>query len=97
MRIAFSPDGKLFATGGDKAKLWDASSGKELLTFEDSANVNCVAFSVDGKYLATVCDDWTVRLHPIRIEELMALAHKQVARELSVEEREKYLHTKSGK
>jgi WD40 repeat protein len=97
VHIAFSPDGKLFATGGDKAKLWDASSGKELLTFEDSANVSCVAFSMDGKYLATVCADWTVRLHPIRIEELMALAHKQVARELSVEEREKYLHTKSGK
>jgi WD40 repeat protein len=53
---AFSPDGKLVATGGygTQAKLWDATSGRLIRSF-DAAGVAgglTVAFSPNGKLLA---------------------------------------------
>jgi len=98
--MAFSPDSTRLATGvGKLAKIWDIASRKdgsekEPLTLDNSAEVRSLAFTLEGTYLVAVCDDWTVRFHPLRIEDLMALAHKRVPRELSAEERQKYLHAK---
>ena len=52
--VAWSPDGKRLATGSrdGTAKVWDAASGKELLTLKGSY-VTSVAWSPDGKWLAT--------------------------------------------
>ncbi len=72
--IVFSPDGKMLASGGmnddrvDNACLWDADTGKSLRTFSGhtvsghTLAVNDVAFSPDGKVLASACDDQTVHL-----------------------------------
>jgi WD40 repeat protein/serine/threonine protein kinase len=64
--VAFSPDGKRLATGGDtldatkqhivagEVKVWDAQTGRELLTLKRSKrSANSVAFSPDGKRLAS--------------------------------------------
>jgi WD40 repeat protein len=54
--LAFSPDGKLLATGGDDGKviLWDWKTGKRLALFEGHKEpVHTVAFSPDGKSLAS--------------------------------------------
>ncbi|MCI0741111.1 MAG: protein kinase [Gemmataceae bacterium] len=53
--IAYSPDGKVLATGGRNIKLWDAETGQELRTlFRGDVNpkIASLAFSPDGQRLA---------------------------------------------
>ena len=48
--IAFSPDGKYFASGGKGTILWDLAARQPILTFDDNRAVS-IAFSPDGKYI----------------------------------------------
>ncbi|MDX9822745.1 MAG: hypothetical protein RBT20_12475, partial [Syntrophales bacterium] len=49
--VAFSPDGKYFASGSKGIKLWDLSTKQEKSTFDDNIRTASVAFSPDGKNL----------------------------------------------
>ncbi|MDE0314773.1 MAG: DarT ssDNA thymidine ADP-ribosyltransferase family protein [Candidatus Poribacteria bacterium] len=63
--IAFSPDGKILASGGgnNEIHLWDVSTGVLLRTFgEHTQRINSVAFSPDGSVLVSGSEDKTIRL-----------------------------------
>jgi WD40 repeat protein len=48
--VAFSPDGKHFASCGKGTILWDLATRQPILTFDDNRAIS-LAFSPDGKYL----------------------------------------------
>ena len=50
IQVAFSPDGKHFASGGKGTKLWDLATRKEIMTFDDNNKADSISFSPDGKY-----------------------------------------------
>jgi WD40 repeat protein len=63
--LAFSPDGKIVASGGDdsKVKLWNVKNKTRIreLSGHDKP-VMSVSFSPDGKLLASGSKDYTVRI-----------------------------------
>ncbi|HLN31760.1 MAG TPA: WD40 repeat domain-containing protein [Gemmataceae bacterium] len=71
--LTFSPDNKTLATATRTEKsirLWDTATGKELRAFQGELGSACLAFSPDGRFLASgeeVGDDQGLKHHPVRL------------------------------
>jgi WD40 repeat protein len=65
--VAFSPNGKLLATGDQNGStyLWDVATGRRIATLPTpgaNSSVSSVAFSPNGKLLATANQDGATSL-----------------------------------
>lgn len=71
--IAFSPDSKTVATGGDDAtvQLWDVATGNLIKAFTGHARaIQALQFSKDGKWLVSGGDDTVAAVWDVEKQEL---------------------------
>jgi WD40 repeat protein len=83
--MAFSPDGKLLATGGygTQARLWDAASGKLLRSLDAPGEGGLtVAFAPGGKTLAVGNRNDVTRLFEVATGNLLATLPRRMSHEL---------------
>ena len=95
---AYSPDGKFIvsASSDRTARVWDAATHQSVAELKGhSDSVLSAAYSPDGKFIVTASDDRTARVYPritfMPFDEVLKLAHRLSPRELTPEERERYL------
>ncbi len=93
--VDYSPDGSRIAAAmrDDTVRLFDASSGEQLLVLRGHDNpVAFVDFSPDGTMLVSGAADTVVRVWALHLDHLLEIARRELTRSLTDEECRQYLH-----
>lgn len=69
--VDFSADNKLLATAGINVKLWDVNTRSEISTLEHGRWVLAVAFSSDGRFLATGDENGQVNIWDVHTQKIV--------------------------
>jgi WD40 repeat protein len=67
----FGPSAKFLASGNDDLILWDVASGQLVNRIEQNSWVTAIAFSADGRTLASGHDDGTVRFWDVATQKFL--------------------------
>jgi Tol biopolymer transport system component len=100
--VAFSPDGRLLATGCDDkiSRLFNLETGKEAKALIQNDEVRSVAFSPDGKFLTTGSGDilgGKARVYNLETgHEVKSFKHERSVNSVAFSPDGKYLATGSG-
>jgi WD40 repeat protein len=94
--VAFSPDGDRLAEmdADGTVRLFDMTSGEELLVLRGHTAGGQVVFSPDGSMLATQ-GGGMVRIWALDVDDLLEIANENVTRSLTDLECRRYLHVES--
>jgi WD40 repeat protein len=86
-------DGRWLATGAGEAtdgrgeaRIWELATGREVARIPHERPVSVVAFSPDGRWLATRSPEWPTRLWLWRPADMMAEACNHLTRNLTRDE-----------
>jgi len=99
MAIAFSPDGRYFATAGmdTTARVWRVTSGLEVSRINHEDIIMAIAFSPDGRYFATASEDSTAQVSEVATGRRVAcLTHEDGVNNVAFSPDGEYLVTVSG-
>ncbi|WP_418316092.1 toll/interleukin-1 receptor domain-containing protein [Piscinibacter sakaiensis] len=90
--VAFSSDGRLVATGATDhwVRVWSARTGDELARIHHDDSVAKVRFADDDQSLLVIAGPF-VHHHPLHAEALIQMVCARLTRELTVEERQRFL------
>jgi WD40 repeat protein len=101
LSLAFSPDGKLLATGdvNGEIHLWEIALGQPILSCKGHAGwVHAIAFSPDGKMLCSGSSDQTVKLWEVSDGSCLStlIGHNQRVRAIAFSPDGKLIASGSG-
>ena len=93
--VRFSPDGSQVATAGvdGDINLWNATDGSPAATLRGhDTRATSLAFASDGRRLASVDDSGVMRVWALDVDDLIAIAKRQLTRELTDVECRQFVH-----
>ena len=73
--------------------MWEAGTGRELLTLGVQSYARSIAWSPDGAKLATASDDGTAQIYAVAPVQLLRLVRSRITRDLTADECRRYLNT----